>query len=260
MQEPVSAGPSVRPATSIASSPGFPDLLSALDDAAEHKLTAALRRASTEADAARRAAATVTAVQETLDDAELALRAHVPAAERETVACKAGCGHCCRLRVEVTASEVLRVVDWLRENRTAEQLEVLRARAAERDAERQQFTGFERYRARVACPLLEEESCSVYPARPLPCRAWTSYDVSICQRERFDPESNEAVPSCSGQYQVFTVIGEGLRRGLRNVGLSDETVELTGGLHVALTHADATQRWLAGEDLFADCRVGPRRG
>ena len=40
--------------------------------------------------------------------------------------------------------------------------------------------GKQRLDAAIECPLLTEQKCSVYPSRPLACRAAASLDVNAC--------------------------------------------------------------------------------
>jgi len=110
-------------------------------------------------------------------------------AERgETVSCRAGCGACCRQLVPVSETEAhhLRdLIDAMPEPRRA----AVRARfAAVRDqlaavgmleafvdpvvAAATPTLGIDYFRLGIACPFLEDESCSIHPDRPLSCREY----------------------------------------------------------------------------------------
>ena len=107
-----------------------------------------------------------------------------------TVSCRAGCGACCRQPVPVAPSEaraLAALVDALPEPRrtivrdrfaaaqatlaaagigtTAEHLVPLSV------AERMKW-GIAYLAARVACPFLDDEACSIYPDRPTICREY----------------------------------------------------------------------------------------
>jgi Fe-S-cluster containining protein len=106
------------------------------------------------------------------------------------ISCKAGCGACCRQIVPVTATEAVRieqVVEEMPEPRRSE----IRARfaAAEerfkqaglldaldgpplRGKENLRTFGLSYFAVGVPCPFLEDESCSIYPERPLACREY----------------------------------------------------------------------------------------
>lgn len=106
------------------------------------------------------------------------------------LSCRAGCGACCRNMVaisEVEARRILEVIASMPEERRARvvaRFEDARARLERADLltalERpEELTGAEysdlaaRYFAqRIACPFLEDESCSIYEERPLTCREY----------------------------------------------------------------------------------------
>ena len=119
----------------------------------------------------------------------------------ETVSCRKGCGACCRQPVPISESEaraVARLVDELPEPRRS----AMRARFA--DAKNrlaaaglleafehpERVTGLDamansaRYFALgMACPFLEDESCSIHPDRPLACREYlVTSPVENCSR------------------------------------------------------------------------------
>lgn len=110
-------------------------------------------------------------------------------AERgQPLSCKAGCGVCCRQLVPVSACEAW----YLRravEDLPAERRDRIERRCREAmdgfvraglpgdvthwaslDREKSASLGRRCFALGIACPFLEEESCSMYPHRPLVCR------------------------------------------------------------------------------------------
>jgi Fe-S-cluster containining protein len=112
------------------------------------------------------------------------------AARGQQVSCRAGCGACCRQLVPISRPEahlIADLVDALPEPRRAvvrARFEAARARLAEaglleRLEHPERFAdadlhalGLEYFALGVACPLLEDESCSIYPERPIACREY----------------------------------------------------------------------------------------
>jgi Fe-S-cluster containining protein len=108
----------------------------------------------------------------------------------EQVSCKAGCGACCRQLVAISENEARHLADLVgampEPRRTAVQARFGEARArieaagmldAVRDIDALPETeGVElnrRYmKLGIACPFLEDESCSIHPQRPLVCREY----------------------------------------------------------------------------------------
>ena len=106
----------------------------------------------------------------------------------EPVSCAAGCGACCRQLVPLSGTEaraihalvhampqprrdvlLARFAADLEHLRTAGLLERLREFDRLPDSERNAL-GLAYFRARLPCPFLEDESCSVHADRPVICR------------------------------------------------------------------------------------------
>ena len=112
------------------------------------------------------------------------------AAEGKTISCRAGCGACCRQLVPISQAEAYRIaelVERLPEPRRSEirrRFEEVHDRLAaagllERLTEPATMeegtlhtTGMDYFRLGLACPFLEDESCSIHPDRPLSCREY----------------------------------------------------------------------------------------
>ena len=113
------------------------------------------------------------------------------ARDGEPVSCKAGCGACCRQMVPISIFEAEALAEWFG-TLPVERQEVLRERfrvTLQQLGERgilekmgpelwtkqddsQETFGIDYLNARVACPFLENESCSIHPIRPLICREY----------------------------------------------------------------------------------------
>jgi Fe-S-cluster containining protein len=107
-----------------------------------------------------------------------------------TVSCKAGCGACCRQAVPIAPSEARDVAAHVAAMPEDRQRHV-RARFAaavqaladagvdhgpaafsEATMDDRLAFGMAYFKAGVACPFLENESCSIHPVRPLACREY----------------------------------------------------------------------------------------
>jgi Fe-S-cluster containining protein len=108
----------------------------------------------------------------------------------QTISCRRGCGACCRQPVPVALSEahaLARLVANLPEPRRS-QVRSRFAAAVERLATSEMLEQFQQlkqpsreeiravglgyFALAVACPFLEDESCSIHPDRPLACREY----------------------------------------------------------------------------------------
>jgi Fe-S-cluster containining protein len=108
-------------------------------------------------------------------------------AEGRTVSCCAGCGACCRQFVPISEPEarsLARLVEAMPEPRRSEVRARFDAALAslgptgilERATNPGQGEAYqaatEYFARRIACPFLEDESCSIHPDRPLACREY----------------------------------------------------------------------------------------
>jgi Fe-S-cluster containining protein len=117
----------------------------------------------------------------------------------KTITCKAGCGACCRQIVPISdfeAHAIAEVIERMPPPRRAHVMQ--RFAEAERqlaavkplDEIMEAINGGGRYefamayfRYGVACPFLEDESCSIYPDRPLICREYLVHTpVERCEK------------------------------------------------------------------------------
>ncbi len=107
--------------------------------------------------------------------------------EGRAISCRAGCGACCRQLVPLAPSEaraLARLVDALPEPRRSvirgrfddglARLEAagLLGRMGTRTAEERAALGIAYFQQAIACPFLEDESCSIHPDRPMACREY----------------------------------------------------------------------------------------
>ena len=157
-------------------------------------------------------------------------------------ACKAGCTYCCHNVVMATAPEIFLAASELRVRHEAGFVAEVVGRC---DA----FATTAGIR-RSPCPLLHDNLCSVYAARPSVCRKHNSFSVDACISDYEGRGGN--IPIRRFDQEVFECCAVALLVGMR---LWDErqgaVFELAAALRVALGDPQAEQRWLSGEAVFA---------
>jgi Fe-S-cluster containining protein len=196
-----------------------------------------------------------------LEDGLVRMAAHRAAAEGRAVSCRAGCGACCRQFVPVSPTEaiaVARLVEALPEPRRSEVRRRF-ADAAERlvsaglvPAERShrdpaEIAGLTReayWRLQIACPFLEDESCSIHADRPVECR---NYQVSSPPERCRDPFAYPVVGECPPTSMTVAL----LRTGLRLNPAHRMTVPLVLALEWAAAHPQADGGTLPATELVA---------
>src|SRR5665648_457367 len=98
------------------------------------------------------------------------------------VACQAGCDSCCYNQVELTGPEALLIGHHIAQQFSEAEKDLLLAHVA-RIIEIINAMGQAESAARrreIPCPLLQNRTCLVYPARPLVCRAKHGLDRERC--------------------------------------------------------------------------------
>jgi Fe-S-cluster containining protein len=126
-------------------------------------------------------------------------------ASGKPVSCKAGCGACCRQLIPITQPEAhqLRALvgampdarrleverrfdDALSQLQHAGMLDALRSAELWSGVNPVEF-GDTYFRLGIACPFLEDESCSIHEARPMTCRAFSvTSPAENCRNPRPD--------------------------------------------------------------------------
>jgi len=181
---------------------------------------------------------------------ELIETEHAKAPPPSPIACQRACSFCCHAKVLATAPEVLRVAAFLRSTLDDDALAALRAQVDEAASKTQGLDREARLRARVPCPLLVDGCCSVYEARPLVCRGWSSLDAGACERHLAAPETRSA-PVYAAGYELANAVLAGLSKACSDAGLDGAPLELIAALRIALTRENAADRWARGLFVFS---------
>jgi len=185
-----------------------------------------------------------------------ALLARAPAG---SVACRAGCDHCCYQSVGVTPPEALAIFDHLSHARSDDQLARLAAHVSARRAETRGLSAAERFSPAHPCVFLEAGQCTIYEVRPLSCRAMNSLDAGECERRLRDPEARAAfVAAGLGGHSFLEpirashAISAGLQLALAELhGLDMRPLDLIGAMDLLLNGTrEIPDAWIDGEAAF----------
>ncbi len=156
------------------------------------------------------------------------------------IACKAGCNHCCRARVEAMAAEIFRIARELR-GRPAEEMNHVIRRLETHLAMRSDEQAWSR---RPQCPFLENELCSIYDVRPGVCRKAHSLDLRKCRTDAAE------IPQNLGIVVGIAALTQGTADAYRKLGLDAASHELGQGVLLALSDPTTESRWYDGEAVF----------
>ena len=161
--------------------------------------------------------------------------------EMNQIACGPGCSHCCRkLEIVTDAPTVFSLAFQARQGYSAAQFAAFEERLSALESR--------------PCVFLVEDSCSVYGARPIACRAFNAMHVDLCAAGRFfhldsdaerTPENIDLRRLCVG-----AAIADGLATGLERNGFDGRQLHLRSGLQRIFGTEGAADLWLAGEPIF----------
>lgn len=154
--------------------------------------------------------------------------------------CKAGCSHCCNVRVEALEPEIFQIAHALRQLAP----EALENTISALQEYASRIQGVSVWEQRIACPFLKQNLCSIYQVRPARCRRAHSFDVEKCATPGADiPESLEV-----------SLKSEALMKGTSlaylDARLPASGHELAQAVLFALTDDTAESRWYAGKAVF----------
>ena len=171
----------------------------------------------------------------------------------EGAACQQGCHYCCHMGQEASIPEILILFNELKAATTPEGLEFFKSRvtdmAAHGETEKQDWWR----QSQTPCPFLDGGGCLIYGIRPFSCRAYHSADAVIC-KQGFDDRAEVQVP-CFPLFRKFTGLHAlAFIQGAAAHGLKSHGVAMVKALALMFRDETAGDRWLAGEDVFADCK------
>ncbi len=177
--------------------------------------------------------------------------AETPASIRATVACRAGCGHCCSVPVDVQAHEVFFAAEHIQKTFSPAALAGVLERTTAHRARVSVLTSDERSRLLHSCPLLSPGgSCTIYEGRPEICRAHHASDAAVCAASTH-PADFQQVHIPSLQARMFAVM-LGMDEAIEAAGFDDRAYDFGSALHEALTNSLCLARWIRRQPAFPD--------
>jgi len=167
------------------------------------------------------------------------------------LACKEGCTYCCHLRVEVFLPEVFRIKNYLEKHCSKEELSNIKLAIATTAKRAKHLSGQEYSAARIACPLLIDNNCSIYSVRPGMCRKYHSLEVDPCIK-RYEEPTNETHGAINVRGLSLGAMSflKGLHHSLKKQKLDGNTYELSQALDVVLNNSKAYAQWRQGKAVF----------
>ena len=167
------------------------------------------------------------------------------------VACREECDSCCYNRVELTPPEALLIGHHMAGNFSAAETETALAAVARILAltKGKSPAAVAALRPELPCPLLRERRCSVYPVRPLVCRAMHALNRERCVAE-LRAGSLAGSQYYAHRHEIAVSVSAGLKEGCRAAGLQLGALNLAQALNDFFTQDNPVERWISGEEVF----------
>lgn len=185
--------------------------------------------------------AATAALQRAQDEvfSEMALRLPTP------LACQPGCSYCCYLEIEVRPDEAFLIADHLRQNCSRHERQAVLEKARANAARLAPLSAEQKETANLACPLLKEGLCTVYPARPGACRAFHALLRGLCRRSFKHPDDLDSPQSQAPEIRkAMDIVEAAIVVGLMDCGFDVQPKELNAALAEALSQPKLEQAWL----------------
>jgi Fe-S-cluster containining protein len=152
------------------------------------------------------------------------------------VACRAGCSHCCEVRVEALAPEVFQIANALKQL-PEQALASWRQRLQAHVPLVRNLTTAEH---RVPCVFLRDHLCAIYGIRPAVCRRAHSYDATACA------EHHPEIPQNLQVILQSEALLKGTNDAYAQAGLNVGRHELSQAVLRALDDDTLETKWLDG--------------
>lgn len=107
--------------------------------------------------------------------------------EAKHIACHKGCSHCCYLRVSVYDYELVSIQSYLENKIHKKQRDEITSSIGVQYERLKYMTMEEHHRTNIKCPFLINNSCSIYPVRPISCAGYHSLSEQVCRKSYDDP-------------------------------------------------------------------------
>ncbi|MCL1821349.1 MAG: YkgJ family cysteine cluster protein [Prolixibacteraceae bacterium] len=109
--------------------------------------------------------------------------------------CSKGCAWCCHQPVFANDIEIGYLIDFLRESFSQVRVAEIFEKAAAKNTVVSALPDKEMLNYKSACPLLRDNACMAYAARPMACRIYLSMNIASCKRFFEKPSDKSNYPA-----------------------------------------------------------------
>lgn len=170
--------------------------------------------------------------------------------EGAPIACKPGCSYCCHLRVTLAPHEAIALVRFLRTELPATLAQEIEQRVLANAEQIAHLSEEQHWSTNVQCAFLVAGRCSAYHARPMACALHHSLDVKACEASYANPADHSiGIRKLGVIEKTAAAVQAGTKQALRDLGLSNEPMELHTAVAAILRDQSLMARWQSGGPL-----------
>lgn len=149
-----------------------------------------------------------------------------------TLGCRRGCAHCCYLRVEAYDFEIDAITYYIKTKLNEQTRNTINTAIGVQYESIRKMTIEQHFHTNIKCPLLVNNTCSVYAVRPISCAAYHSLSENACQRSNEDPyDSSFPIPQVPGIERLKTDMHRFIQDDLHEEGPTEMISQLYLKLH-----------------------------
>jgi Fe-S-cluster containining protein len=143
--------------------------------------------------------------------------------QNNSIHCNKGCHWCCHQPVFALNYELDYLNYFIKNNLEAEKQQVIQKKAQVKMKVLEKLNKDEILNSKHPCPLLEDDACSAYHARPMACRIYLSTNLQSCLKFFNIPNDKKNFPALLDfPMQAGRMMNEGFKSALKTSGYKVE--------------------------------------
>ncbi|MDD4874246.1 MAG: YkgJ family cysteine cluster protein [Dehalococcoidales bacterium] len=173
------------------------------------------------------------------------------------IVCQSGCSYCCNIRVDTRPYEIFLIAQHITSFPDNERNQIMTNLEEHKKTLSKIKTMIEHFSMNIPCPLLFGNICSIYPVRPLLCRAYYSLGVSSCLYSYNHPSDlKEKRPTDSDLDKIWNEqVAGSVASIFQQNGYDISEHELGTALLDSLHSATARKRWKNKKKAFVGLKT-----
>jgi Fe-S-cluster containining protein len=141
--------------------------------------------------------------------------------QNQKIDCKKGCSWCCHQPVFALDYELDYLKFHINNKFSTEEQKNISKKATEKWEKLKGLKDEELINSKIPCPLLKNDSCTVYEVRPVACRIYLSKNVNTCVLFYNEPENKASYPDLLDlPMRIGRMINEGFNAALKTNGIT----------------------------------------